>query len=612
MSRLQVKKSDEVQRSVNQMYEVLERRMIAGAVDSCPADFHLGFLKMCHAQTCGKCTSCRIGLKQLQNLLEDVLENRATLKTIDLIKETAANIYQSADCAIGYEAARMVYHGVTECYDEYVKYIEQGGNIDATKIAVPCMADCPANVDIPGYIALMYSGRYEDAVRLIKRDNPFPATCAFVCEHPCERKCRRRMLDTPINIRGIKRAAVDFAKDVPDEPKAEATGKKVAIVGGGPSGMSAAYYLTLMGHDVTIYEEKSKLGGMLRYGIPSYRFPRERLQDDIDAIINLGVKVHRGVRIGKDISLETLRQENDAVYIAIGAQTDKKMGIEGEEAKGVISAVDLLYQIGEEQMPDLTGKNVVVLGGGNVAMDCARSAVRLGAAKVSVVYRRRQQDMPALAAEVEATVAEGVEMITLQVPLKIEQNAEGEVIGVRVQPQIISLSDKKGRPAPRNAAKPEEVIPCDTVLVAIGQNIEYKHFETSGIEIKHGAIGALDDGNVPENHGVFAGGDCVTGPATVIRAIEGGKVAAANIDEYLGFHHVLGEDEIEIPVVHLDNKRGCGRVELPEREAHERRTDFEGVELGMTEEELKQESNRCLRCDYYGYGSLRGGRAQKW
>lgn len=612
MSRLKVKTSDAVQASVDELYQVLERRMIAGAVDSCPADFHMGFLKMCHAQTCGKCASCRIGLKQLQYLLEDVLENRATIVTIDLIRDTAKNIYESADCAIGYEAARMVYHGVTECYDEYVRYIEQGGNIDATKIAVPCMSDCPANVDVPGYIALMYNERYEDAVRLIKRDNPFPTTCAFVCEHPCERKCRRRMIDTPINIRGIKRAAVDMAPEVRDEPKKPATGKKIAIVGGGPSGLSAAYYLTLMGHSVEVFEEKSRLGGMLRYGIPSYRFPRERLQDDIDAILRLGVKTHMGVKIGADITLQELRTQFDAVYLAIGAQTDKKMGIAGEDAKGVISAVDLLYHIGEEEMPELSGRHVAVLGGGNVAMDCARSAIRLGAAKVSIVYRRRQQDMPALAEEVEAAVAEGVEIVELKVPLGIEQDENGAVCGLRVQPQIISFSDRRGRPAPKNAASPEEIFPCDTVLVAIGQNIEYKHFETDGIEIKRGAIGALDDGNVPENQGVFAGGDCVSGPATVIRAIEGGKVAAANIDEYLGFHHQLGEEPIEIPLVHIDNRRKCGRIELPEREAQERKEDFAAVENGMSYEEMKQEANRCLRCDYYGYGSLRGGRAEKW
>lgn len=611
MSRLELKKSGNIQRSVEQMYEVLERRMIAGAIDSCPADFHTGFLKICHAQTCGKCTSCRIGLKQLQNLMEDVLENRATVDTLKLIQRTAEHIYQSADCAIGYEAARMIYKGVTECYDDYVKYIEDGGNFNSTQISVPCVADCPASVDIPGYIALVGQGRYSDAVRLIKKDNPFPTTCAYVCEHPCERKCRRRMIDSPVNIRGLKRAAVDYAENVVLEPCAETTGKHVAIVGGGPSGLSAAYYLRRMGHNVTVYEAKSHLGGMLRYGIPSYRFPREKLQEDIDAILALGVEVKRGIKIGEDMTMQALRAQHDAVYIAIGAHTDKKMGIEGEDAGGVISAVDLLSDIGDEHYPDFKGDTIVILGGGNVAMDCARSAIRLGAKKVSIVYRRRQQDMPALSEEIESAIAEGVEIIPLMVPLRIEKDENGDACALWAQPQLISLADRKGRPAPKKATKEEIRIPCDKVLVAIGQNIDYKHFESSGIEIKHGVIDALDDGMIREKEGVFAGGDCVTGPATVIRAIEAGKVAAANIDSYLGYSHYISCD-VEIPKDHMHNRLPCGRVELSEREAGERKCDFIGVENGMSEEEAKQEASRCLRCDYYGYGSLEGGRTTQW
>lgn len=612
MSRLKLKKNDAVQQSVDMMYQDLKRRMAAGAMDSDPVDFHLGVLKMCHAQTCGKCVPCRIGLRKLQDLLGDIEENRATRATLDLILDTAENIQVSADCAIGTEAAGMIRRGVRACYDTYRDRIEQGRYAASTKYPVPCVADCPANVDIPGYIALMHGGRYSDAVRLIKRDNPFPTTCAYVCEHPCERKCRRQMVDTPVNIRGIKRAAVDMADDPGDEKKAEATGKRVAVIGGGPCGLSAAYYLTLMGHEVEIFEEKAQLGGMLRYGIPSYRFPRKRLADDIDAITRLGVTVHHGVRIGRDLTLDTLHETFDAVFIAIGAHTDKKMGIEGEDAKGVISAVDLLRDIGDEHYPDLKGKVVTVLGGGNVAMDCARSALRLGAKKVSIVYRRRVEDMPALAAEVESAAAEGVEMVTLMVPLSIEKDESGSVAGVRVQPQIISTADRKGRPAPKGADKPEAIIPCDTVLVAIGQNIDYKHFESAGIEIKYGTIEALDDERVKDKEGIFAGGDCVSGPATVIRAIEAGKVAAANIDAYLGYAHILGEDKIEIPPVRVSDKKQCGRVELAEREASIRRGDFEEVETGMTKEEMQQETDRCLRCDCHGYGSLRGGRAGRW
>ena len=611
MSRLALKKSDAVQKSVENMYEVLERRMIAGAIDSCPADFHMGFLKLCHAQTCGKCSSCRIGLKQLQNLLEDVLENRATENTLKLIQLTAKNIYESADCAIGYEAARMIYNGVTECYEDYVSYIERGGYVDSTRISVPCVANCPASVDIPGYVALVNAGRYEDAVRLIRKDNPFPTTCAYVCEHPCERKCRRRIIDSPVNIRGIKRAAVDFAGDVPLETCAESTGKVVAIVGGGPAGLSAAYYLSRMGHKVIIYEAESRLGGMLRYGIPSYRFPREKLQEDIDAILALGVEVHTGVKVGQDITIQALRSRYDAVYIAIGAHVDKKMGIEGEDADGVMSAVDLLHSIGQDEYPDFSGENVVIMGGGNVAMDCARSAIRLGAKKATIVYRRRQEDMPALTSEIESAVAEGVEIKPLMVPLRIEEDKKGHVKALWVQPQMIGPCDKKGRPSPVNASKPEQAIACDRVIVAIGQNIDYAHFADSGIEIKRGVIDALDDGMIREKEGVFAGGDCVTGPATVIRAIEGGKVAAANIDAYLGYQHLISCD-VQVPEEHVHNRLPCGRVNLTEREACERKCDFLAVENGMTEEEARQESSRCLRCDYYGYGALEGGRTTQW
>lgn len=611
MSRLEIKKSDAVQRSVENMYEVLERRMIAGAIDSCPADFHLGFLKMCHAQTCGKCASCRIGLRQLQNLLTDVLENRATVNTLELIRRTAKAIYETADCAIGYEAARMVYNGVNECYEDYVRYIENGGYIEATTVAVPCVDNCPASVDIPGYVALVGEGRYEDAVRLIRKDNPFPTACAYVCEHPCERKCRRRIIDSPINIRGLKRAAVDYAENIPAPVCSESTGKRVAIIGGGPSGLSAAYYLQMMGHQVTVYEAKPRLGGMLRYGIPSYRFPREKLQEDIDAILELGVEVKRNTMVGRDVTIQALILQYDAVYIAIGAQTDKKMGIEGEDADKVVSAVDLLNKIGHEEFPDFTGENIIILGGGNVAMDCARSSIRLGASKVTIVYRRRQEDMPALPDEIESAIAEGVEIKPLMVPLRIEKDENGTATGLWVKPQMISLCDRKGRPSPKDSSKPEQLIPCDRVIVAIGQNIDFKHFESSGIEVKRGVIDALDDGMIRDKEGVFAGGDCVTGPATVIRAIEGGKVAAANIDAFLGYQHMISCD-VEIPRDNVHNRLPCGRANMVERESGERKCDFAGVELGLSKEEACQEASRCLRCDYYGYGSLKGGRTTQW
>lgn len=611
MSRLRITTENIAGQTVDRLYADIERRIVASPPGLCPVDLTLSFLKLCHAQTCGKCVPCRVGLGQLQNLITDVLENKGTRDTLALIENTAQNIKDSADCAIGYEAANMVLRGLSGFRDDYLEHIDAGKCNFNLNQPVPCVALCPAGVDIPGYISLIGEERYEDAVKLIRKDNPFPTACALICEHPCEARCRRNMLDSSINIRGLKRFAVDHAGVVPI-PLCEAnTGKKVAIVGGGPAGLSAAYYLALMGHEVVVYEKRAKLGGMLRYGIPSYRFPRERLQEDIDAILSAGVKVNLGVNIGEEITIKSLREEYDAVYIAIGAHTDKKVGIEGEESKGVISAVEMLKNIGDNRMPDFTGKKVVVIGGGNVAMDCTRSAKRLGAAKVTIVYRRRKVDMTALPDEVEGAIAEGCELIDLMAPVRIEADKQGRANALVVKPQIIGKISNSGRANARDSMEEEKKISADIIIVAIGQGIESRHFEENGVPVKRGIIRAMADSEVTEIPGVFAGGDCVTGPATVIRAIAAGKVAAANIDNYLGFNHLIGCD-VEIPAARLEDRPVCARINLREKEASERKDNFDFIEYGMTREEACQEASRCLRCDHFGYGVFKGGRVAIW
>lgn len=616
MSRLNLEKQTQAQRTVERLYKDLERYLIASPPGACPIDLQLSFLKLCHAQTCGKCVPCRIGLGQLQHLLEAVLEGKATEQTIETIRSTAENIRDSADCAIGYEAANMVLTGMNGFMDDYLHHIRTGTCSGMTEAAIPCTAFCPAKVDIPGYIALVAAGRYADAVRLIRKDNPFPTACGLICEHPCEAHCRRNIIDTAVNIRGLKRMAVDSAPSntVPMPEKAPATGKRVAIIGGGPSGLTAAYYLQLMGHHTAVFEAKSKLGGMLRYGIPSYRFPRERLQQDLDAILAAGTEIHLNSKIGNapgEISLEQLNKDYDAVYIAIGAHTDKKIGIEGEDADGVISAVELLRNIGDDHMPDFTGKTVLVVGGGNVAMDCTRSAIRLGAAKVGIAYRRRQEDMTALPEEIEGAIAEGAELYSLKAPHKIEKDADGKVAALWVEPQIIGPIDDWGRARPVRADLPLLRIPCDIVIVAIGQGIELQSFEDAGIKVKRGSIEALDSTQLPDEGKLFAGGDCVTGPATVIRAIAAGKIAAANIDEYLGYHHEIFCD-VDIPAPGLEDKQPCGRIQMNEVEASQRKTSFDAFECGMTLQEACQEAGRCLRCDKFGMSSLKGGRTFRW
>ena len=431
-----------------------------------------------------------------------------------------------------------------------------------------------------------------------------------MCEHPCETHCRRTIVDSPLNIRGIKRFAVDHAGEVPAPPRAPSSGKTVAIVGGGPSGLTAAYFLSLMGHTVTVFERKPKLGGMLRYGIPSYRLPGSYLDRYIDTILSTGVSVRVNCEVGTDVTLEELRRDYDSLYLAIGASLHKGLGIPGEDAKGVLSAIEMLDITIRSVKPDFTGKHVVVVGGGNVAMDATRTAVRLGAASVKCVYRRRISDMTALPEEIEGAMAEGCEVLPLKAPVRIETDDDGAVTALVVQPQVIG-EVRGGRPAPRKADQPEERIACDVVLMAVGQVVDSKSFAQAGVPTDHNNIVTADDGSVPGLEGVFSGGDCVSGPATVILAIEAGKVAAASIDEYLGFHTDISAN-LDIPPAPFRLKHATGRVDLTEREANWRKNDFELMENCMSEQEMAQECSRCLRCDHYGHAGFKGGRLIKW
>lgn len=610
MSRLKIASPTRADIVMEGLYKDLERRIESSQPGLCPVDMARAFLELCYAQTCGKCVPCRIGLRQLEYLIQDVLDGKATMETLKLMEETALSIMDSADCAIGYEAANMVYKGLIGYRDDYVEHIKNGRCTCTTQQPVPCVSFCPAHVDIPGYIALVREGRYADAIRLIRKDNPFPTTCGFICDHPCEARCRRDMVDDAVNIRGLKRMAADFAGEVDPPECAPSTGKRVAVVGGGPGGLSAAYYLQLMGHQVTVYEMLPSLGGMLRYGIPNYRLPKNRLDDDINAILKTGVQVKHGLKIGPDITIHQLREEYDAVLISIGASADKKLGLENEDAEGVLSAVQFLRGVGKGEILDLTGKEVVVVGGGNVSMDAVRTAKRMGAKKVSILYRRRRNDMTALPAEVEGAIAEGIELQTLKAPASIDVGEDHQIKGIYATPQMISLI-KNGRASVKPTGEPDIYIPCDILIRAIGQDIETSHFEEAGIPVAHGKILTQNTGDFENMPGVFAGGDCASGPASAISAIAAAKVVAANIDEYLGYHHAISCD-VEIPEANLEDRTPCGRVNLTEREACERICDFEGVENCMTENEAKQEASRCLRCDHFGYGIFKGGRNKIW
>lgn len=610
MSRLEILEPNKAQIIVEQLYKDLEHRIEASPSGLCPVDMSKAFLELCHAQSCGKCVPCRIGLEQLKEMLTDILDGKADMSILNLMESTALNIIETADCAIGYEAANMIYKGLIGFREDYEEHITQGRCTCKFDYPVPCVSGCPAGVDIPGYIALLHEGRYQDAIRLIRKDNPFPTTCGFICEHPCEARCRRNMVDSSVNIRGLKRMAADFSGEVPPPSCAESTGKHVAIVGGGPGGLSAAYYLQQMGHQVVIYEMLPELGGMLRYGIPNYRLPKERLNDDINTILATGVEVITGMKIGEDITIQELKDKYDSVLITIGASSDKKLGIEGEHAKGVISAVQFLRDVGKGREIDLSGQEVAVVGGGNVSMDAVRTAVRLGAKKVSIIYRRRTADMTALKEEIEGAASEGVEMQTLKAPKKIEVGTDNNVRGIWVTPQMVS-SVKDMRTTVKPTGEEDIFIPCTTLIVAIGQDIQSEHFADAGVPVKSGKIQAEKYGGFDYIPGVFAGGDCTTGPATVVKAIGAAKVIAANIDDFLGYNHAITCD-IKIPEHNYSDRTHIGRVNMAERPVCERIKDFDGVEIGMTQEECKQEASRCLRCDHFGYGAFKGGRKKVW
>ena len=611
MNRLMIEAPQKGQKVLESLYADMQRRIGASPLGLCPVDMSLNFLRMCHAQTCGKCVPCRIGLQQLAKMLEGVLDGTQEEEVLGRIEVTARTIVDTADCAIGKEAAQLVLRGLQGFRDDYISHIRYGRCSYGLELSIPCTAVCPAHVDVPGYIALVKAGRNEDAVSLIRKDNPFVSVCGYVCEHPCESRCRRMIVDDAVNICGIKRYASDHAGETPAPVCEASTGKTVAVIGGGPGGLTAAYYLARMGHRVTVYDARRKLGGMLQYGIPPYRLPKDILQRDIEHILSAGIETRMKVEVGTDITLDEIKSKYDAVYVSIGAHDDRKLGIEGENGEGVVSAVEMLRDVGKGRNPDMRGKRVVIVGGGNVAMDAARTSLRLGASRVTLVYRRRVMDMTALEEEIMEAQAEGVEMRTLMAPDHVELDREGCVAAFWAQPQIISNVGSDGRASVRKADAEPVRIPCDEVIVAIGQSIRTKPFEEGGMRTVRGRISAEQSSFVPGSGNVFAGGDAVSGPATVILAVAAGKVAASNIDAFLGYSHVIRSD-VQVPEPFLNYTPACGRVNPSGREIEHISGDFALVTKGMTREEAMQECSRCLRCDHFGYGMFRGGRCETW
>jgi len=473
----------------------------------------------------------------------------------------------------------------------------------------PCKLTCPAGIDIQGYIALIANGNYREALALIKDSNPLPLVCGRVCPRFCETKCRRNLVDEPVAINSLKRFVADYDMNSENpylpEPK-PATGRRVAIIGGGPAGLTAAYYLGLEGHTITILEASPDLGGMLRYGIPEYRLPKAVLDKEIATITRLCHKVRCNVSLGIDFTIESLKKEGyEAIFIALGAQANQKMRIEGEDLPGVISGIEFLRDVTLGKKVAL-GDKVSVIGGGNTAMDVARTTLRLGVAEVNVVYRRSKVEMPANAEEIEQAEEEGVRFQFLTAPVKAGAR-DGKVAFMECIKMALGEPDSSGRRRPEPISGSEFTMEVDNIIAAIGQALDNPNLDQdSQIELtKRNYISVNEETMAASVAGVFSGGDCTSGPATAVEAIGAGRRAAQSINKYLSGQPVVpdvkpyncskGEmDDID-PADFADVER-IARTKQAILDPEERKKSFTEIEFALSEEMALKEAARCLGC----------------
>jgi NADPH-dependent glutamate synthase beta subunit-like oxidoreductase/Na+-translocating ferredoxin:NAD+ oxidoreductase RNF subunit RnfB len=483
----------------------------------------------------------------------------------------------------------------------------------------PCRQVCPAEIDIPTYIAQIRNGDYEGAVNTIRERNPLLLACGRVCPHPCEDSCRRGIEDEPVSINQLKRFVADYEMNKGERvpvPVAPDTGKRVAVVGGGPAGLSCAFFLRRLGHSPTIYESMPKLGGMLRYGIPEYRLPKATLDWEIQGILDLGISVQANVVFGRDISYDSLREEGyDAIFLGIGAWKDSSLRVEGEDLHGCFTGIDFLSRLAGGEKFKL-GKVATIIGGGNTAIDCVRNLLRLGVEKVYLVYRRTRSEMPANEVEIEAAEAEGVQFVFLAAPTRVVGDQEGKVTHLEYLEMQLGEPDSSGRRRPVPIEGSETLIETDMVITAIGQSPEISFLEGIGGELKDlkttrwntfDVDSVTLQSNIP---GLFAAGDAATGPSLVVEAIGGGRRAARSIHQYLMDEEVRGETEElsrkMIPGTVFEQVEGVirkPRAPMPELEVEERIHSFIEVDQTLSEDAAKRESERCLHCCRLCYDS---------
>ncbi|MEJ5285096.1 MAG: NADH-ubiquinone oxidoreductase-F iron-sulfur binding region domain-containing protein [Brevinematales bacterium] len=577
--------------------------LIVMSEDACMVDVARFFMDFVQDESCGKCTPCRIGTKRMLEILERITKGKGKLEDIKLLEELGETIKITAICGLGQTAPNPVLSTLRNFKEEYEEHIKDKycrAGVCSELFLSPCQNACPAGINIPGYIALLAAGKLREAYNLIRQDNPFPAICGRVCTHPCEAQCRRAQVDEPLHIRELKRYIADNVLAL-EEPYKDIVfpkkNKSIGIIGAGPSGLTCGYYLARLGYDVEVYEAAPVAGGVLAFGIPEYRLPKDILEREIKAIEQVGVKIHLNTPINSDKDFENLRKKHDAIYIATGSQYSRRVDIPGEDLGGIYHGLDFLKDVNLGKTVKV-GKNVAVIGGGNTAIDVSRVLLRLGADEVKIVYRREIEDMPADTQEIREAIEEGVKIIELAAPVCF--TGKGKVKGIRCVKMGLKGYDSTGRPKPYPIEGSEFEIECDSVIIAVSQSSDLPFIKKEEVEItKWGTLLTDRDTFMTKIKGVFAGGDVVRGPDTVISAIADGKKAAKEIDKYLGGKGILNVGEkIEIPKP-VEEQTIVEHERFPVRylEPEKRINNFQEVSLGFHKLNAIAESMRCLRCD---------------
>jgi NADH-quinone oxidoreductase subunit F len=583
--------------------------MVVMDQDNCMVDVARYFLEFNSAESCGKCTPCREGLSQALAVLTRICNGQGTMADLNMLELLSSTIKDTALCGLGQTAPNPILTTLRYFRHEYEEHIIEkrchAGVCERLFMAL-CENSCPMHMNIPGYIELIKEDRIEDAFELTLRDNPLPGTIGRICHFHCQMRCRRDMLDEPVAQGEVHRYLADtmyklgneerIYKKLLDE-KLPSTGKRIAIVGAGPAGLTAAFYLLRLGHDVTIYDAFEKPGGVLRYGIPQYRLPHQVLDKETELIARLGARFEMGKRLGTDFRLHELKGDFDAVYLAFGAWKELPLNIPGEEAEGVFPGTELLRQLSEGRLPEM-GRRVAVVGAGNVAIDAARSLWRYGK-EVTIVYRRDKCSMPANHSEIAESEAEQIQFRFMSAPVEVLVNAAGRVRGLKIELMTCGGIDASGRRKPIATGKFDR-LDCDAVVVAIGEGVDNSIVD----EISTGRSGTVEinaftgQTNLPK---VFAGGDAVTGPSTAAEAMGMAKKAAASIDEYL-----MGQkrfDRLFRRFVYR-NTIPPHPVKTPKNVSYklavkDRNRNFLEVDVGYTGLQARAEVNRCLRCDVH-------------